>query len=194
MRSYTVYITLVMLCLIISSLGQAAKPGRHDRGTVFSFHFNEGNGKVTKDFSGNENHAKLGGNKEPKWVKGPELHVGTALAFSNANFIEIPESQKLDTDDEITFEAWVNLDGLNSNWSTFYSKHGQGGGAGYHWIYIYKGSGKLAYQYATGAKYTTHTADVKWEFGKWTHVAITHRINGTSTVISFTRLSIKIKH
>ena len=95
MRSYTVYITLVMLCLIISSLGQAAKPGRHDRGTVFSFHFNEGNGKVTKDFSGNENHAKLGGNKEPKWVKGPELHVGTALAFSNANFIEIPESQKL---------------------------------------------------------------------------------------------------
>ena len=122
MRSYTVYITLVMLCLIISSLGQAAKPGRHDRGTIFSFHFDEGNGKVTKDFSGNENHAKLGGNKEPKWVKGPELHVGTALAFSNANFIEIPESQKLDTDDEITFEAWVNLDGLNSNWSTLYSK------------------------------------------------------------------------
>ena len=176
--TFTTVLVAAIFLMSIPLLVQGKKPDRYDKGTIFSFHFDEGNGKVAKDFSGNENHAKLGGNKEPKWVKGPELHLGTALAFSNANFIEIPESQKLDTDDEITFETWVNLDGLNSNWSTFYSKHGQGAGAGYHWIYIYKGSGKLAYQYANGAKYTTHTADVKWEFGKWSHVAITHKING----------------
>ncbi len=38
--------------------------------------------------------------------------------------------------------------------------------------------GKIAYQYCNGAKHIALTAKVDWEFGKWTHLAITHKING----------------
>ena len=169
---------VIATALILVPAQVQAKQGRYDKGTIFSFHFDEGKGKITEDFSGNENHAKLGGNKEPKWVNGPEPRFGKALAFTGANFIEIAPSDKLDTDDEITFEAWVNLDGLNASWSTLYSKNNQSPNLGFHWIYINKDGERLAYQYATGAKYVTHTGDVKWEFGKWTHVAITHKIDG----------------
>ena len=173
----TLTIVIATALILIPSRIQA-KQGRHDKGTIFSFHFDEGKGKNAEDFSGNENHAKLGGNKEPKWVNGPEPHFGKALAFKGANFIEIAPSDKLDTDDAITFEAWVKLDVINASWATLYSKNSQSANLGFHWIYIYKDGGRLAYQYATGAKYVTHTADVKWEFGKWTHVAITHKIDG----------------
>lgn len=169
---------IVISLILIPAFAQAKNPGRYDKGTIFSFHFDEGNGKVAEDSSGNGNDAKLGGNKEPKWVDGPEPRFGTALGFKDSNFLEIPESDKLDTDDEVTYEAWVNLDGLNSNWSTLYNKNGQSGAKGFHWIYINKGNGNLSYQYATGAAYIAPFAEVNWEFGKWTHVAITQKIDG----------------
>jgi hypothetical protein len=178
LSAITMVLAIAISLMLIPTLAQAREPGKYDKAAIFSFHFDEGKGKVVEDASGNGNNATLGGGKEPKWVDGPEPRLGTALAFKESNFIEIPESPKLDTGDDITFEAWMNLDGLNSLWSTLYSKHGQGGNAGFHWVYINKDTGKLAYQYANGAGYIAPTADVKWEFGRWTHVAITHKIDG----------------
>ena len=134
---------MIAIALILTPLHIQAKQGRHDKGTIFSFHFGRGQREKTpKIFSGNENHAKLGGNKESKWVNGPEPHFGKALAFKGANFIEIAPSDKLDTDDAITFEAWVKLDVINASWATLYSKNSQSANLGFHWIYIYKGRWK----------------------------------------------------
>jgi hypothetical protein len=110
-------------------------------------------------------------------VEGLDERFGTALEFFDCNHVEIPASPNLDTDEEITFETWVNLNSLTASWSTIYSKNSQSNSAGFHWIYIYQ-DGRIAYQYANGAKYVALTAAVDWEFGKWTHVAVTHKIDG----------------
>ncbi|MFC1713946.1 LamG domain-containing protein [Candidatus Poribacteria bacterium] len=169
---------LTALILVVSlGVTSAEEPGRYDKDTLFSFHFDEGKGKETSDFSGNDNHGNLGGGKEPNWVDGPDKRFGTALEFFDSNYVEIPESPSLDTAEEVTFEAWLNLKSLTANWSTLYSKHAQGNAVGFHWIYINK-DGTLVYQYANGAAYIAPSFKVNWEFGKWTHVAITHRIDG----------------
>jgi hypothetical protein len=157
----------------------AGEPGKYDKGTIFSFHLDEGKGKEVIDASGNENHGKLGGGKTPEWIDGPEDKFGSALEFKDSNYVEIPESAALDTDEEVTFETWLRIKAFNASWSTLYSKHGQSNGEGFHWIYINQ-NGTLVYQYCNGAKYIAPSAPVEWEFGKWTHVAITHNIDGTN--------------
>lgn len=171
-------LVLVALTLTISlGMVQAEEPGRYDKGTIFSFHFDEGEGKEVADSSGNKNHGNLGGGKLPNWVEGPDKRLGTALEFFDCNHVEIPASPSLDTGEEITFETWINLRSLTASWSTIYSKNGQSNNAGFHWIYIYQ-DGRLAYQYCNGAQYIALAADVDWKFGEWTHVAITHKIDG----------------
>jgi len=169
---------LTILALTISpGISQAEEPGRYDKDTVFSFHFNEGGGKDVTDSSGNENHGILGGGELPDWVEGPEERFGTALEFFDCNHVEIPMSPELDTEDEITFETWININSLTASWSTIYSKNSQSNGMGFHWIYINQ-NGSLSYQYANGNNYVALSAPIDWEFGNWLHLAITHKIDG----------------
>jgi hypothetical protein len=175
-RRRMIYVLFAALTISFGIV-QAQEPGRYDKGTVFSFHFNEGKGKEVLDSSGNKNHGNLGGGKLPNWVNGPENRFGKALEFFECNHVEIPVSTNLDTDDEITFETWINLKSLKASWSTIYSKNSQSVAAGFHWIFIYQ-DGRLAYQYANGASYVTLATKIAWEFGKWTHIAITHKIDG----------------
>jgi hypothetical protein len=169
---------LTILALTISpGISQAEEPGRYDKGTVFSFHLNEGKGKDVTDASGNENHGILGGGELPDWVEGPEERFGTALEFFGCNHVEIPMSPELDTEDEITFETWININSLTASWSTIYSKNSQSNSMGFHWIYINQ-NGSLSYQYANGTAYVALSATIDWEFGNWLHLAITHKIDG----------------
>ena len=170
-----IYTLTVLMMAVPVWMAQGA--GRFDEGTIFSFHFDEDDGGEVTDSSGNENHGILGGADPPEWVDGPDARYGGALEFIDCNYIEIPESPNMDTDEEITFETWLNLNSLTSNWSTLYNKGAQSAAVGYHWIFIFK-DGKLAYQYVNGSKYVTVGVDVDWEFGRWTHVAITHEIHG----------------
>lgn len=165
-------ITLIML----PSWALSGGPGKLDKDTIFSLHFDEGKGDDVKDASGNDNHGVLGGAKKPKWVDGPEPKFASALEFFDSNFVEIPESAELDTDREVTIEWWVKLKALKANWSTLYSKHGQSNGAGFHWVYINKDE-TLAYQYCNGVKYLAPNAKVDWRYGEWMHIAITQLIN-----------------
>jgi len=179
MRSNLIILLVAILTLaILPSWLLAGEPGKYDKDTIFSFHFDEGKGKEVTDSSGNENHGQLGGGKTPEWVDGPEDKFRSALEFKDSSYVEIPESAELDTDEELTFETWLRLKALKASWSTLYSKHAQSNGQGFHWIYINKDVGTLVYQYCNGTKYLAPNAAVEWEFGKWTHVAITHKIDG----------------
>jgi hypothetical protein len=171
------YIFVILALTVPPGNSQAEEPGRYDKDTVFSFHFNEGGGKDVTDSSGNENHGILGGGELPDWVEGPEERFGTALEFFDCNHVEIPMSPELDTEDEITFETWININSLTASWSTIYSKNSQSNGMGFHWIYINQ-NGSLSYQYANGNNYVALSAPIDWEFGNWLHLAITHKIDG----------------
>lgn len=170
-------VCILVVLTMVASPGIVKAQGKNDEGTIFSFHFDEDADKEASDSSGNDNHGVLGGNKLPNWVDGPDPKFGSALEFFDGNFMEIPASPELDTGEEITFETWLNLNSLTASWSTIYNKNAQSNNAGFHWVYINQ-NGTLAYQYCNGVKYFAPAPEVDWEFGKWTHVAITHKIDG----------------
>ena len=51
-----IHIFVVLIVAVSLGMARAEEPGRYDKGTIFSFHFDEGGGKEVTDFSGNDNH------------------------------------------------------------------------------------------------------------------------------------------
>lgn len=101
----------VSLIVMFSPFGEAIK----DKSLVLYFPFDEvEGGDTTKDLSSNEHHGTLMGN--PEIVDGK---VGKCLAFDSGKYVEVPYSKDFDITDEITVEAWVNLDRLPNAHSVF---------------------------------------------------------------------------
>jgi len=66
--------------------------------------FDEGNGNIVKDSSGNSNDGKFV--KEPKWVNGK---FGKALEFSGAgDYVDCGNAKSFDITDAITIVGWLN--------------------------------------------------------------------------------------
>ncbi|RLD17779.1 MAG: hypothetical protein DRI36_02970 [Caldiserica bacterium] len=73
-----------------------------DPSLIACYHFDEGEGIVVRDSSGNNNNGKISG---AKWVKGKK---GTGLKFgSKKDVVVIPNSKLLNPKKELTIEAWV---------------------------------------------------------------------------------------
>lgn len=76
------------------------KPTRE--GLVAHWSFDDGEGEIAKDSSGNGNHGKVHG---AKWVEGK---TGRALQLDGVNdYVEIPDSRSLHPQNAITVEAWI---------------------------------------------------------------------------------------
>lgn len=76
------------------------------KGPLGYWKFDEGQGDVAADSSGNENDGEI---RDAEWVKGP---FGTALRFDGKGAcVTIPEIAGLDGSDEMTVEAWVYWEG-----------------------------------------------------------------------------------
>jgi len=64
--------------------------------------FDDDEGSVLKDSSGNENHGQITGGE---WVEGK---IGSALKFGNSAYVEVPISDSMaEFENEITFMAWI---------------------------------------------------------------------------------------
>jgi len=86
-----------LLCLL-SSLGEAIQ----DDSLVLYLPFDEGSGKVVKDFSQYNNEVTFKG--EPQWGKGK---FGSALQFDGGDdYIEVPDSDSLHVKGALTVEIW----------------------------------------------------------------------------------------
>ena len=73
------------------------------QGLVLYLPFDEGNGTMTKDYSGNENNSTITG---ASWAEGK---IGQALSFDGVDdYVEIPHSESLAITKAISIEAWFN--------------------------------------------------------------------------------------
>ena len=105
----TTYGIIFLLMLIVFGFSGFVSAIAQDEHTVAIWLFEEGEGKVIKDISGNGNDGEL---KEPKWDKGK---LGGGLKFGGkSNFVEVPDSESLDLTDELTIEMWLYLNAYST--------------------------------------------------------------------------------
>jgi len=114
-------VKIVIICLILSNLliintfSAGGKGNVKDLGKqVYTWSFNEGSGKETKDSNVGLVGKFVG---DIKWVKGASQTAGDfALQFSgkvaSAQYVEIAHSTEIDIDEQITMSAWVYPDHL----------------------------------------------------------------------------------
>ena len=100
MKSLILTLLVGTIFLVVPSVGKAI-PG--DDSLKLYLPFEEGTGKVAKDKSGNGNDGTLEGGT--KWIDGK---YGKAISLNGKDSgVTVPDSDSLDTPDEITVEAWI---------------------------------------------------------------------------------------
>jgi hypothetical protein len=86
----------------------AAQARADSSGLLGDWRFDQGQGDVAVDGSGNGNHGEIWG---AEWVRGP---FGTALSFDGSGaHVAVPEIAGLNGSDAMTVEAWVYWEGTN---------------------------------------------------------------------------------
>lgn len=172
-------VSLMIISLLFVNLGYA----KIDPKTVVGLWlFDENAGTLAKDSSGNNNNGTLKGNV--KWVAGK---FGSAVEFpgADANYIEVPDSNSLDMDKQMTVMFWVKTSKVMKDmWAdrqVVVGKHYLEYEIGIYMqaqIHTYtKNPAGAADAYDEGimasfaGKLPTKEAD--WELNKWYHVAWT---------------------
>ena len=100
MKSLILALLVGSIFLVLPFVGKAIQG---DDSLKLYLPFEEGKGKVAKDKSGNGNDGTLEG--ETKWIDGK---YGKAISLNGKDSgVTVPDSDSLDTPDEITVEAWI---------------------------------------------------------------------------------------
>ena len=98
-------ITIVLLVVLTMCIS-FTKAQNTDPSLVLSLSFDDGSGKIAEDGSEYGNDGDLKG--DPAWVEGK---FDGALEFDGAvDYVEIPHSETLTVDEEVTVMAWVKAD------------------------------------------------------------------------------------
>jgi len=91
--------------------------GRLSEGLAGYWKFDEGNGEVTADSSGNGNNGKIA---RAEWIQG---HSGAALSFNGKDdFVAVPNSSSLQVTGSLTLSLWFKYGGKAGDWSRLASK------------------------------------------------------------------------
>ncbi len=108
-RSLWISLFLFFVCFLFPTFTYASGITRapNNLGLVGYWPMNEGSGTVSSDFSGNKNNGAFGGT--PTWVSGK---FGKGLNFFNlVHYVQVPDSNSLDTTSDVTVSAWIKLNG-----------------------------------------------------------------------------------
>ena len=129
-RQWLLPVVVVLILMASFSIPSVAL----DPNTVLYMSFNqEPEGGIIEDESGNENHGAIVGNGVD-WTQDGKF--GGALEFDGASKIEIPHSESLNLDTEITLEVWFRTELPQKGRFLIYKMH-NGGGRNYQWgIYL----------------------------------------------------------
>lgn len=138
----------------------AGVQAQSDEGLVAEWHFDEGDGGVVKDSSGNRNDGTI---YEASWTEGK---YGSALSFDGVNDqVHISSSSSLKPSNAFTLEAWIKLNTFTSTWQTVFAKE-------YQWLVSIHPNGQVGYWNGNGAKWVpkllTPVGIIKT--GNWHHI------------------------
>lgn len=177
------FVVMAALCVVFSLKeveGEEAEPN-----LVAYWNFDEGEGNVAKDSSGNEHDGKIVG---ATWTDGK---TGKCLRFDGDDLVSIPVTPALKISQAITMEAWIYPESIEG-WQRIIGKS--------HWIYWSLRDGKprvtIGLRSKTSLKdYSGYTAlyPDKLKPKNWYHYAITYDtfkgsfrlyINGKATAAS----------
>lgn len=138
----------------------------------------EGQGNVLFDHSGWGNNGAL---FYCKWVSD-----GVRFRSSYPSYCEIPDSSALDTGERVVWEFHIRYSPGGSSWPTLYNRGARSKTSGFHWVFIYASSGRIAFQGSTGTSYQTLTSEpLQWESGRLYRVVVL--IDNLNKIASFWR-------
>jgi len=110
---------LVFLCTFL--LGPIGSVMAFDAGPqpelVGWWPFDEGEGTIAYDASGNGNDGVFNG--DPQWVPGM---IGGALEFNGDDYVNCGNGESLQIQDQITITFWFQVDAFQTTWESFLSK------------------------------------------------------------------------
>jgi len=159
----TLVAIMVIVSLIVCLTAGSANAFIEDIVGVWTF--DEGDGDVVNDVSGNENHAERMGGAE--WVQGK--FNSSALRFEeDATHVVIPFSDSLNIHgDDLTFAAWANLDEMAGHNMVLFVQTDLSG-TGRNWLEANSGTGTLISYLGNGAKDSGYQV----EADIWYHIAV----------------------
>jgi len=116
------FLNFALASLMLVSMFTVIASAKIDPNTIMGMWlFDEGEGVVAKDSSGNGNDGELMGN--PAWVEGK---FGTALEFDGASsYVSVPDSESLNPTAAITLGAWIYPEGFTANGNGILTKEVQ---------------------------------------------------------------------
>jgi hypothetical protein len=158
----------MLIALIALLMPLSAFAASFAEGLVVYLPFDEGNGDVAKDLSGNKHDGEI---DKPEWVKGK---FEKALQFKGANsgtFVTVESTPKLNVN-TMTFMAWVNADTWDGTRQIVgKSVHGGCGGRVQYGVFSAEGAFKARLSAEGGS------VDVVTDLppaNEWVHLAVTN--------------------
>ena len=165
MRNLILGIAVAIIILLTAGMAVCEQ-----NGLVLYLPFDEGEGDVAEDLSGNGNDGVLVGG--PEWVDGK---FGKALEFDGADdLVNCGNANSLDAPQAITMEAWINPYEIHKSWIRIIQKCNVGGTRN-SWCLIFSGSSqKLAMEIWDNGTLRDLKAASDAPLNGWTHVACTY--------------------
>ena len=164
MKNLSVFTLIIAIFVLTPLMASADFSG----GLVLNFSFDEGEGEIAGDISGNGHNGTI---DNPQWVDGK---FGKALKFDGAGsgmFVTVESTDALNVD-ECTFMAWINAETWDGTRQIVgKSVHGGCSGRGQYGLFSENGVFKLRFETEGGR--ADINADLP-ETGKWIHVAFTN--------------------
>jgi hypothetical protein len=128
-------------------------------------------GTKVSDSSENGNHGEITGGSG-KWVKGK---FGNALELNGTSeYVEVPDSDSLDLEEQVTMICWFNWEGSGDGWQTFFSK-GPMSGPNENWaLFINTGNRHTHFCTNAGGRNCLNSPNNAFEPNQWYHTAATY--------------------
>jgi hypothetical protein len=162
------FLSLLILAIIGLLLYIPSIYAEIDPHTVAAWAFDEGEGDIAEDVSGNGHDGELLDGAE--WSKDGKF--GGAIKFDGVEaHVEIPHADDLNLE-SFTIEAWVNcIPGANQ---AIMQKQGAGGSSERNYILNIRPEGFLRGSFSSGGTQYNFDGPTLLEAGKWYHIAATY--------------------